>query len=263
MSAAGEPVLWAKHSWPQLEEMASQAPQMVIWPLGTTEQHGRHMPTDVDIRNCWEVAEAVSARTGIPLLPPLAFGDSDFWTGWPGTLSLRSDTLINVILDVLGGVVDTGFRRVLLLNGHIGNGPILSLTEARARERYPQLQVRALSWWDVSPRVIEPMYADSIQAQLRSFHANRGETAVYLTHSPELIDMSEAADELQGYERPLFSYHSRKITGSGVVGHPSDATAQQGREILEMAIEDLAELVTREGDSEVPPDIWQVADQRR
>jgi creatinine amidohydrolase len=249
--AAGEPVLWAKHSWPQLERMAAQPPQMVIWPLGTTEQHGRHMPTDVDIRNCWEVAEGVSARTGIPLLPPLAYGDSNYWAGWPGTLSLRSDTLINLIIDILRGVIDTGFRRVLLLNGHIGNGPTLSLAEARIREQYPELQVRALSWWDVSPRVIEPM---------RSFHANRGETAVYLTHSPERIDMTEAVDELAGYERPLFSYHSSKLTRTGVVGHPTDATAEQGREILDMAIEDLVSLVTGEMNSEIPPDLWQVAD---
>jgi creatinine amidohydrolase len=240
--------------------MAAQPPHMVIWPLGTTEQHGRHMPTDVDIRNCWEVAEAVSARTGIPLLPPLPYGESGYWTGWPGTLSLRSETLIDVILDILGGVVETGFRRVLLLNGHIGNGPTLALSEHQVRERYPELQVRALSWWDVSPRVIEAMYADSIQAALRSFHANRGETAVYLAHSPERIDMTEAVDEPDGYERPLFSYHSRKLTRSGVVGHPTDATAEQGREILDMAIDDLVSLVTGEMNSDVPPDLWGVAE---
>jgi creatinine amidohydrolase len=259
----GEPVLWAKLRWPQLEELATQPPHMVIWPLGTTEQHGRHMPTDVDIRNCWEVAEGVSARTGIPLLPGLPFGDSRYWEGWPGTLTLQPDTVIAVLSEVIAGVVETGFRRVLLLNGHIGNGPVLALAESRIRELFPQIQVRVLSWWDVSQRVIDEMYEDSIFAALRSFHANRGETSAYLAHSPELIDMSEAVDEPvdepgDDYTRPFFSYHSRKLTRSGTVGHPSDASAEHGRKVFEMAIEDLVELIQSEMNSEIPADVWQV-----
>jgi len=253
------PVLWAKHSWPQLEKLAKEDPRAVIWPLGTTEQHGRHLPTDVDIRNCWEVALGVSSRTRIPVLPPLAYGDSEYWTEWPGTLSLRSETLIAVLLDVIKGVVDTGFRRVLLLNGHIGNGPVLALAEHQIRKAFPSVQVRVLSWWDVSQRVIDVMYDDSVQAALRSFHANRGETSAYLAHSPELVDMSEAVDEPEsGFERPLYSYHSRKMTASGVVGHPVAASAEEGKAVLEMAIEDLSALFTEEAGKEAPPDLWGV-----
>jgi creatinine amidohydrolase len=239
--------------------MAREEPQTVIWPLGTTEQHGRHLPTDVDIRNCWEVAETVSARTRIPVLPPMAFGDSDYWTGWPGTLSLRSETLINVLLDVIRGVVGTGFRRVVLLNGHIGNGPVLALAEHRIRNAFPGIQVRVLSWWDVSQRVIDVMYDDAIEAALRSFHANRGETSAYLAHSPELVDMDEAVDELENFERPFYSYHSRKLTGSGVVGQPIGASAAEGKAVFEMAIEDLSALLMKEAGKEIPADVWQVA----
>ena len=148
------PVLWAKLSWHELETLAQRPPHLAIWPIGAIEQHGRHLPTDVDVRNCREVAEGVSAETGVPLLPALAFGDSRFWEGWPGTLTLQPETLVQLMLEISDGVARTGFRRLLLLNGHIGNGPVLAIAEAKIRQRHPSMQVRALGWWDVSPRVV-------------------------------------------------------------------------------------------------------------
>ncbi|HZQ03584.1 MAG TPA: creatininase family protein [Gaiellaceae bacterium] len=258
-----EPVLWAKLPWQELEALAAQPPRMVIWPLGTTEQHGRHLPTDVDVKNCWEIALSVSAETGVPLLPALPFGDSRHWEGWPGTLSVQPETLLQLFLDVGAGIVATGFRKLVLLNGHIGNGPVLALAEGKIRERYPQLQVRALSWWDVSPRVIDLVYRDSIPGTLRSFHANDGETSVYLTHSPELVDLELAVDEPRDYERSAFTYHSRKLTTSGVIGEPTAASAARGEEILSFAIEDLVRFVRRAADEQVPDDIWPIRGARR
>jgi creatinine amidohydrolase len=260
--ATRQPVLWAKLAWPELEELASRPPRLAIWPLGTTEQHGRHLPTDVDVANCWEVAVAVSARTGVPLLPPLPFGDSRFWQGWPGTLSLEPETFVRLVLDVVDGVVRTGFRRLLLLNGHVGNVPALAVVEGKLRQRHPELQVRALSWWDVSPRVVDLVYADSIEGTLRSFHANDGETSVYLTHSPQLVRQELAADEPIDYERPVFSYHSRSLTRSGVIGRPIGASAEKGRTILQLAVDDLTQLLARGIEEEPPPDVWGVRDSR-
>jgi len=253
-----EPVLWAKLPWQELEALAARPPHMAIWPLGTTEQHGRHLPTDVDVRNCWEVALGVSAQTGVPLLPPLPFGDSRHWEGWPGTLTLQPETLVQVLLEVAAGVVETGFRKLLLLNGHIGNGPVLGIAEAKIRERFRGLQVRALSWWDVSPRVVEIVYRDSIPGTLRSFHGNDGETSVYLTHSPELVRLDLAVDEPRDYERSAFAYHSRKLTSSGVIGEPTAATAAKGDEILAFAVEDLVAFVRRAAEEPAPDDVWTI-----
>ena len=252
------PRLWAKLSWHELETLAQRPPHMVIWPIGAVEQHGRHLPTDVDVRNCWEVAEGVSARTGVPLLPALAFGDSRFWEGWPGTLTLQPETMIQLMLEISDGVARTGFRRLLLLNGHIGNGPVLAIAEAKIRQRQPSMQVRGLGWWDVSPRVVAEMYADSIPGTLRSFHANDGETSVYLAHSPELVTLALAVDEPVDYERPVFSYHSRQITQSGCIGRPRAATAEKGRAILAWAIEDLAAVIEQAAKEPMPPDVWGV-----
>lgn len=251
-----QPVLWAKLSWPELEVLAVRPPHLAIWPLGSIEQHGRHLPTDVDVRNCWEVACGVSARTGVPLLPALSFGDSRHWEGWPGTLTLQPETMIQVILDVADGVVRTRFRRLLLLNGHIGNAPVLALVEGKLRERFPDLQVRALGWWDVSPRVMAEMYADSIEGTLRSFHANDGETSTYMTHSPELVHLELAVDEPVNYQRPVFSYHSRKLTESGCVGRPRAASAEKGRRILAWAVDDLVTLIERAAKEPMPGDVW-------
>jgi len=253
------PVLWAKKTWPEIEALGRTPPHMVILPLGTTEQHGRHLPVDVNIKNCWEIAREVSALTGVPLLPPLPYGDSRYWEEWPGTLTLQPETLLQVILEISDGVVSSRFRRLLLLNGHIGNGPALAITEGKIRNRHPQLQVRALSWWDVSERVAAALYQDAIEGTLRSFHANCGETSVYLTHSPQLVDLRQAVDEPQGYQRPQFSYHSRKLTESGVIGQPTIATPDQGRRIFDMVVEDLAEFVRKSAHEEPPLDVWGIA----
>ena len=253
-----EPVLWAKLPWYDLQALAARPPHMAIWPIGSVEQHGRHLPVDVDVRNCWEVARGASARTGVPLLPALAFGDSRYWEGWPGTLTLQPETLAQVLLDVCDGVVRTGFTRLLLLNGHIGNGPVLAMIEGRIRDRFPALQIRTLGWWDVSPRVAQVMYADSIEGTLRSFHANDGETSVYLAHSAELVHLELAIDEPRDYERPVFSYHSRKLTTSGCVGRPRRASAETGRAVLAWAVEDLAALIERGSKEPMPDDVWTV-----
>jgi creatinine amidohydrolase len=257
--ASAAPVLWAKMTWPEIERMGRTSPRMAILPLGTTEQHGRHLPVDVDVKNCWEIAREVSARTGVPLLPPLPYGDSRFWAGWPGTLTLQPETLLQIILEITDGVVASGFRRLLLLNGHIGNGPALAMVEGLLRDRHQGLQARALSWWDVSERVSAQMYEDSIEGSLRSFHANCGETAVYLDHSPDLVDLGQAVDEPREYRRPQFSYHSSKLTESGVMGRPTAATAALGREIFEMVIEDLTGFVQDCTKEETPADLWGIA----
>ncbi|MGH3218685.1 MAG: creatininase family protein [Streptosporangiaceae bacterium] len=257
----GTPVLWAKKTWPEIERLGRTPPHLAILPLGTTEQHGRHLPVDVDVKNCWEIACGVSAHTGVPLLPPLSYGDSRYWEGWPGTLTLQPETLLQVILDISDGLVSSGFRRLLLLNGHIGNGPALAIAEGKIRNRHPNLQVRALSWWDVSERVAAVLYQDAIEGTLRSFHANFGETSVYLHHSPELVDMGKAVNEPNDYLRPRFSYPSRKLTESGVVGQPAGATADQGQRISDMAVTDLVEFIRNCAGEEPPHDLWGIANE--
>jgi creatinine amidohydrolase len=232
---------------------------MVILPLGTTEQHGRHLPVDVDIRNCWEVAIRVSAQTGVPVLPPLAYGDSRYWEAWPGTLGLQPETLVQILLEISDGIVSTGFRRLVLLNGHVGNGPALAIAEGKLRTRHPELQVRAISWWDVSPRVVAEVYADAIEGTLKSFHANDAETSVYLSHSPDLVRFEYAVDEPRDHERPAFSYHSRQLTESGVIGRPTAATVDHGQKIVRMAVEDLAAFIKRCAEEAPPKDVWGVA----
>lgn len=261
MNALGtdsKPVLWGELNWPQIRDLANGMEKIAIFPLGTTEQHGRHLPVDVDMRNCWEIALAVSARTNIPVLPGLAYGNSSYWTGWPGTLTLSADTLRKVIFEVARGVCDAGFKRLLLLNGHVGNGPTISLSENEIRDQIPGMQIRALSWWDVSKRVSDVMYADSIDAHMRSFHANDGETSVYLVHSPELVFMDQAIDEPKDFKKTVFSYHSRKVTRSGTIGIPSRATVERGKEIFNMAVEDIANLLRSSVKEDIPDDIWDV-----
>ena len=72
-----------------------------------------------------------------------------------------------------------------LRHHRLGAGPLGA--QRPQHLRHPELQIRALAWWDVSPRVVDAVYADAIEGTLRSFHANDAETSVYLAHSPHLV----------------------------------------------------------------------------
>lgn len=241
-------VLWSELSGPELAAVAARPGALALWPVGATEQHGPHLPTNVDIRNCWEIAVRVSEATGACVLPGLPFGDSRFWAGWPGTLSIGPATFADVLVDGCAGVVATGFERLLVLNGHLGNQWALALAFGRLRGAFPELALRVLSWWDVSPRVSEAVRADAVLTTgpaetLESFHANDGETSVYLAHSPELVRTALAVDELCPGQPSLLPKQSRELTATGSVGRPTLASAAKGRQLLEWAVEDLSALV--------------------
>jgi len=104
--------------------------------------------------------------------------------------------------------------------------------------------------------VVELVYSDAIEGTLRSFHANDGETSVYLTHSPDLVQERLAVDEPVDYQRPVFSYHSRKLTRSGVIGCPTRASADRGRTIVDFAVADLVALIERGLAEAEPYDVW-------
>ncbi|HEY6535475.1 MAG TPA: creatininase family protein [Candidatus Nitrosocosmicus sp.] len=71
----GKPILWDELSWKDVEEITKNI-KMVIFPIGACEQHGPHLPLGVDTIDCYEIAKRVSAKTGVPVIPPIIYGVS-------------------------------------------------------------------------------------------------------------------------------------------------------------------------------------------
>jgi creatinine amidohydrolase len=119
---------------------------MVILPVGAVEQHSLHLPLNVDYLLPDQIARAVSAETGVPVMPPIPYGHSSNHAGFPGTFSLRPETLQLVVEELCGWVYDCGFRKVLFLNGNLPNQFPLQCAVINLITKHPDFRLRTLNW---------------------------------------------------------------------------------------------------------------------
>ena len=231
------PVLWEELTWPQIAALRDAGTDIVILPVGATEQHGKHLPTGVDTFSAVAVAHGVSARTGIPVLPALNYGCSlGHSPTWPGTLSLRPEILSAIVLNIAEWIHAAGFRRLVMLNGHVTNWAPLRCGLENIRHTYPDLRVNITSLWDISKRISEVYHRDA-----RGFHANAAETSVMLHLRPDLVHRDQIVDEPDRSACCFFSYRVDQESVTGITGSPSLATAPVGAELLAWCIDEFSQ----------------------
>jgi creatinine amidohydrolase len=137
--------LW-ESNWQGIESYL-QSDDRVVVPIGSTEQHG-YLSLGTDAILAERVAVEAAEPLGIPVLPVLPFGMAPYFTAFPGSLSLRMSTYIEVIRDLLDTLASQGFRRIALINGHGGNDPARGVVRewvSTPRER--RTQVVFTSWY--------------------------------------------------------------------------------------------------------------------
>lgn len=131
-------------NWMQVEHYLQQDDRALV-PLGSTEQHA-YLSLSVDSILAERVAVEAAEPLGVPVFPVLAYGITPYFLTYPGTISLRVETYIHLVRDLLDSLAQTGFRRILLVNGHGGNAPANSFaTEWMAH--HPTVQVKFHDWW--------------------------------------------------------------------------------------------------------------------
>ena len=132
-------------NWMQIERYLEEDDRVVL-PLGSTEQHG-YLSLGVDVILAERVSVEAAEPLGVPVLPALPFGLTPYFAAYPGSPSLRVETYIAVVGDLLDSLHGQGFRRFLLVNGHGGNNPAgafaIEWTAAN-----PDAQVRFHNWWN-------------------------------------------------------------------------------------------------------------------
>lgn len=253
-ATSGHPVRWEELSWQQIAALRDEGMDLVILPVGATEQHGLHLPTGVDTLSAVAVAEAASARTGVPVLPALSYGCSmGHSQKWPGTLPLRPETLARVVLELAEWVQGAGFGRLLILNGHYTNWAPLRCALENIRADLPQMRVALRSLWHISREVHECYHADAGD----NFHANDAETSLMLHLRPELVDMARAVDEPNRSEGCFFSYRVDQESEHGGVGKPTLARPETGAWLLEACAESLAAQLVAALSERTPLEDWQ------
>lgn len=229
-----KPLLWAELTWEQIRAMRAEKVDMVIFPIGSTEQHGPHLPLNVDTMSAELVAHAVSARTGVPVLPTLPYGCALGHTRqWPGTLSLSPNTLATVVGEVLDDVIAYGFTRLLLLSGHVTNAAPLRCALETVRAKHPNAQIAQKHLCEASTRVQTAYESDA-----KDWHANAAETALMMHLAPSLVHTGRIFDDPDRTNDLAFSYTVPQTSVAGHTGTPSKATLQMGEELFEALVTD-------------------------
>lgn len=241
--ASIKPLIWANLSWPEIAALPAAGLDGVILPCGATEQHGPHLGTGMDTSLATTLGDAVSAATGIPVLPALHYGCSlGHSHRWPGTLALQPQTLIALITDIGDWLFLAGFKRLFLLNTHVTNHAPLRCALEILRSRHDGFMVAVINAAEASPRVRREFFADAAD-----WHANAAETALMLAYAPKLVRsrLVKMADDPDRTEGLIFAHPVNRTSANGVTGFPSHATKAQGRQLLHWLVTDLAKIVRR------------------
>jgi creatinine amidohydrolase len=228
----------ASSTWPDVAAATTSGPIILAVPLGSTEQHGPHLPLDTDTRVAVALAESLGRhRPDVAVAPALAYGASGEHAAFPGTLSIGHGALELILLELVRSA--DAFAGVVLVNGHGGNtAPV-----ERARQRLTAEGRRVLAW---SPHV------DGGDA-----HAGRTETSMMLALAPAAVAVDRAEP---GATEPLAVLLPRlmaegvdAVSPNGVLGDPSGSSAAEGQALLDRLAADLAVAVAEWWDPAGPP----------
>ncbi|MEP7065911.1 MAG: creatininase family protein [Gemmatimonadota bacterium] len=132
-------------NWMQVEEYLRHDDRAVL-PLGSTEQHS-HLRLTVDCILPERVAVEAAEPLGVPVFPVLPYGVTPYFREFPGSISLRVETHLHVVRDILDGMAHSGFRRILIVNGHGGNGAVQQYSQEWVAD-HPECQVIFQNWWN-------------------------------------------------------------------------------------------------------------------
>lgn len=229
---------------------------MVVVPVGATEQHGHHLPLEVDWRLCATVAEQACRRAreaGVPVLltPPIWTGYSLHHIDFPGSITLDAATFSGLVVHVARSLWYHGFRKILFLNGHGGNAYLLRSAVQILRYEH-KVRAVTVNYWDLAGTFIQE-WRQSPPGGIN--HACEMETALMLAIRPEVVRNDRIRDEVwvphSGYvsgdltqNAPVTSaWTFAELTRSGVLGNPSLATRERGQKLLQVLVTSVTELL--------------------
>lgn len=145
--------------WAQVEAYLRSDDRAVV-PLGSTEQHA-FLSLCTDNILAERVAVEAAEPLGVPVFPTVAYGITSYFRAYPGTVSLRVETYLRIVRDLLDGLYEQGFRRIVFVNGHGGNTPALGLADEWLADR-PGAQVKWHNWWNAPQVWAQVQSTDSV-----------------------------------------------------------------------------------------------------
>ncbi len=194
-------------NWGQLEDYLKHDDRCVL-PIGSTEQHA-YLSLCVDNILAEKVAVDAAEPLGVPVFPVLNYGITPYFRAYPGSISLRVQTYLNIIRDVLDAFAEQGFKRVLIVNGHGGNSPAQGYA-AEWMADHPGVKVKFHNWWNAPQTWAKVMEIDPVAS-----HASWMENFPW-TRLPNVAQPTEQKLPVNlDYMRTLAPQAAREYLGDG------------------------------------------------
>jgi creatinine amidohydrolase/Fe(II)-dependent formamide hydrolase-like protein len=247
-SAGRSPYLLAELTWPEAEARFKEV-DVALLPVGAVEQHGPHLPLDIDAFDAYHLAKRVAESCSDPrplVLPPIHYGVSYHHEGFSGTLSVSPETLARLVHEIGMCAARYGITKLVIINGHGGNAPALHLGAQminRDAHIFTCVDTGETSDADIYEMIDAP----------NDVHAGEIETSTTLATRPELVKMSKAPRTVPRFSSRYLDFtsgrsvewyaHTKKISRTGVMGDATKATAEKGERIWELMTGHLVELV--------------------
>ena len=215
----------ATNTWSQI---ANRQSTILLLPLGSCEQHGPHLPLDTDTQIAqYLCAQAAKQDDRVLIAPSLAISASGEHAGFPGTLSIGTSALSQVLIEIVRSA--DWCDGVVFVNGHGGNADAV----ASAVRTLTSEQRKVASWW---PRI-----------EQGDAHAGASETSMMLVINPEQVDMAKAeagsTKPMSEISAQLRSGGVRSVSANGVLGDPTAATSEHGNIWLAQLTHDLVTFI--------------------
>jgi creatinine amidohydrolase/Fe(II)-dependent formamide hydrolase-like protein/7-cyano-7-deazaguanine synthase in queuosine biosynthesis len=252
---------WESYTWKEIEGKLEEVDTAIL-PCGSIEQHGPHLPLDVDYYDSMYLAKTVAEACSNPkpfVLPAIPYGVAYHHEDFKGTISISNNTLSMLVYDIGMSLVKNGIRKLIILNAHGDNAPTL-LYAAQMINRESGIFVCV-----ESGETSDTDLFDLIDTP-NDIHAGEIETSTTLALRPEVVRMQEAVNETMNFGSTYLDFTSERgvawyvrtkiISKSGIMGDPTKADSKKGKKLWEIMIAHLVRFVEEVKRSN-PEDLYQ------
>ncbi|MBW4873444.1 MAG: creatininase [Paeniclostridium sp.] len=236
------------------QEFAKKKDDVIILPIGATEQHGPHLPTCVDAVLAEEFAYRIAEKINGVVAPTLSYGyKSKPLSGggplFPGTIDLNGATLQALVMDIIDEFVRDGFTKIFILSAHFENEAFIIEAMDLCSAKYgDKVKLLLTNWWDpMSPDVIDKVFDEVEFPGWALEHAAVTETSLMMYFAPELVREDKIMDIENASPATYYRYPIEKdiVPETGILASAKSSSAERGKIIVDDVISNIIKIIDK------------------
>lgn len=245
------------HTWQDVKMYIEETEDpTVIVPIGSTEQHGPHLPLGVDAFQAIEVAEGIGQQCSVLIAPPIWYGDAAHHMYFPGTISLSSETVISLLKDVYESLISHGVTNIITVNGHrLANLPVIEIAAKQTKENHPGTFFATIDLVRIGVRIHNELREGDPEDGM---HGGEFESSFLMFKYPELVREEKIEREVHERWTRFSSYdfvnmddtvpimnasHDWTTDDLGHYGDPTKGSAEKGEELYKAIVDNGVEFI--------------------